>query len=239
MEFGYDWESLDRLSTHRSKPELIEELLNSEDTSFIAFNDLKFFVTTNESPNGSTLSVAWLTAFQVQPFLFPSNNAIKAQTVFLGQNENNQKKSYFAIDVTNFADSFASQSPEKYFVESRPGLFQLSSFDASIVSCGKSLLDWNARNVKSFAFIKFCAACGTATTSTEAGWKRACSKTDCISNKGVQNISYPRTDPVVIACISSKDGEKCLLGRQKRFPPNWYSCIAGFMEPAETIEVFF
>ncbi len=31
-------------------------------------------------------------------------------------------------------------------------------------------------------------------------------------------------------------GEKCLLGRQKQFLPGMYSCLAGFVEAAETIE---
>src|SRR5213082_4133311 len=45
---------------------------------------------------------------------------------------------------------------------------------------------------------------------------------------------FPRTDPVVIMLVTS--GEKCLLGRQKHFPPGMYSCLAGFVEAAETIE---
>ena len=31
-------------------------------------------------------------------------------------------------------------------------------------------------------------------------------------------------------------GDRCLLGRQPRFPPGMYSCLAGFVEPGETIE---
>lgn len=31
-------------------------------------------------------------------------------------------------------------------------------------------------------------------------------------------------------------GSHMLLGRQKRFPPYWYSVLAGFCEPAESIE---
>jgi NAD+ diphosphatase len=32
------------------------------------------------------------------------------------------------------------------------------------------------------------------------------------------------------------DGERCLLGRQSRFAPGMWSCLAGFVEPGETIE---
>src|ERR1700732_2579084 len=31
-------------------------------------------------------------------------------------------------------------------------------------------------------------------------------------------------------------GDKVLLGRQKHFPPGMWSCLAGFLEVAETIE---
>lgn len=53
---------------------------------------------------------------------------------------------------------------------------------------------------------------------------------------------YPRdvfifnTDPVIIVAVLSKDGTKTLLGRQKRFPHGFYSCLAGFLEPGESLE---
>src|SRR5205823_3586966 len=60
----------------------------------------------------------------------------------------------------------------------------------------------------------------------DGGWKR-----DCPSCKAEH---FPRTDPVVIMLVTS--GEKCLLGRQKQFQPGMWSCLAGFVEAAETIE---
>jgi NAD+ diphosphatase len=36
--------------------------------------------------------------------------------------------------------------------------------------------------------------------------------------------------------VLSHDGKRILLGRGKRYPPNWYSTLAGFIEPAESIE---
>jgi NAD+ diphosphatase len=36
--------------------------------------------------------------------------------------------------------------------------------------------------------------------------------------------------------VVSADGQKMLLGRQKRWPPYWYSTLAGFLEPAESVE---
>lgn len=34
----------------------------------------------------------------------------------------------------------------------------------------------------------------------------------------------------------SADGKRVLLGRQKRWPQYWYSTLAGFVEPAESVE---
>ncbi len=36
--------------------------------------------------------------------------------------------------------------------------------------------------------------------------------------------------------VLSADSKRLLLGRQKRWPPLWYSTLAGFVEPGESIE---
>jgi NAD+ diphosphatase len=46
--------------------------------------------------------------------------------------------------------------------------------------------------------------------------------------------SFPRVDPVVI--MLAIDGDRCLLGRSGRFATNSWSCLAGFVEPGESIE---
>ena len=89
----------------------------------------------------------------------------------------------------------------------------------SAVAMAKSMVSWHQRH-------GFCANCGTRTAMREGGWKR-----DCPNCKAEH---FPRTDPVVIMLVTS--GEKCLLGRQKHFPAGMYSCLAGFVEAAETIE---
>jgi NAD+ diphosphatase len=83
----------------------------------------------------------------------------------------------------------------------------------------KAMLHWHARH-------RFCAVCGEASAAVCAGWKRECSA--CHAEH------FPRTDPVVI--MLAIDGDRCLLGRQSRFVPNTWSCLAGFVEPGETIE---
>jgi NAD+ diphosphatase len=83
----------------------------------------------------------------------------------------------------------------------------------------KALLAWHARH-------RFCSKCGAPTKPVQAGWRRDCPV--C----GTEH--FPRTDPVVI--MLAIHGERCLLGRQTRFAKGMWSCLAGFVEPGETIE---
>ena len=82
-----------------------------------------------------------------------------------------------------------------------------------------SLLAWNASH-------GFCGRCGAATRMRIGGYKRSCPA--C----GAEH--FPRTDPVAI--MLAVDGDRCLLGRSPHFAPGMYSCLAGFIEPGETIE---
>ncbi|HEY8384423.1 MAG TPA: NAD(+) diphosphatase [Microvirga sp.] len=91
--------------------------------------------------------------------------------------------------------------------------------EQGLLAMAKSLLDWHRRH-------RFCAQCGTGTAAAQAGFRRDCPA--C----GAQH--FPRTDPVAIMLVAR--GDRCLLGRQPRFPPGMYSCLAGFIEPGETLE---
>lgn len=73
---------------------------------------------------------------------------------------------------------------------------------------------------------------GGATTALAVPHERAA----CITRQGISNLCFPRTDPTVIMAVISHDGKRVLLGRQKRWPAYWYSTLAGFCEPAESVE---
>ena len=83
----------------------------------------------------------------------------------------------------------------------------------------KAVLHWHARH-------RFCPNCGAPTQAVQAGWRR-----DCPQCKAEH---FPRTDPVAIMLASM--GDNCLLGRSPRFVPTMWSCLAGFIEPGESIE---
>jgi NAD+ diphosphatase len=89
----------------------------------------------------------------------------------------------------------------------------------AILGQAKAVLNWHARH-------GYCANCGAPTRLAAAGWRRECD--------ACKAVHFPRTDPVVI--MLAVEGDRCLLGRQSRFPKGMYSALAGFVEPGETIE---
>lgn len=58
----------------------------------------------------------------------------------------------------------------------------------------------------------------------------------CATRHGVSNLCFPRTDPTVIMAILSPNSKKVLLGRQASWPKYFYSALAGFLEPGESVE---
>lgn len=153
---------------------------------------------------------------------------------------------YFAVDVTptgplaDACERLLTAQKAQGFEISAGRMMDLRAADAAIYAAARQLLDWNARN-------PFCAGCGNRTLSVNAGFKRTCPTADqavsggaerppCATRKGISNLSFPRTDPTVIMAVLNAAGTHLLLGRQGRWPKFWFSTLAGFAEPAESIE---
>jgi NAD+ diphosphatase len=138
--------------------------------------------------------------------------------VFLGLRE---EAPVFAMGIGAAAVERLATREDARVVELRGMAMQgvLPVEQLSAIAMAKSLVGWHQRH-------GFCANCGAPTGMSQGGWKR-----DCPSCKAEH---FPRTDPVVIMLVT--DGDKCLLGRQKQFPARMWSCLAGFVEVAETIE---
>ncbi len=121
-------------------------------------------------------------------------------------------KAQFQLDTSPIAGLGA-------FTEARAAFSGLAAMEANLASTARSLFLWHASH-------RFCAKCGQASDLAEAGWKRVC--------PACKAEHFPRTDPVAI--MLAVKGDKCLLGRQSIWPPGFYSCLAGFVEPGETVE---
>lgn len=95
----------------------------------------------------------------------------------------------------------------------------LAGEEAALYGGARSLVDWHARH-------RFCAVCGVPTDLFRGGWGRKCGA--C----GAEH--FPRVDPVVIMLAECED--RVLVGRQGGFPPGFFSALAGFVEPGESLE---
>ena len=106
-----------------------------------------------------------------------------------------------------------------------PRLWRVLAFlppeELALYGAARSLAGWHARH-------RFCAQCGSPTQLARGGWQRNC------LNEACRAEHYPRTDPVVIMSVEHEG--RLLLGRQPRFPPQFFSALAGFVEPGEAIE---
>ncbi len=97
----------------------------------------------------------------------------------------------------------------------------LDAGTAGLLAYARALCHWH-RNAR------FCGRCGGPTERRDGGHQRVCRDPACAL------LQFPRLDPAVIVCITR--GERVLLGRQPQWPERRYSVIAGFVEPAESLE---
>jgi NAD+ diphosphatase len=156
----------------------------------------------------------------LKPGLCESLAAPAAPSVLLGLEG---ERALFALDISAARDP-ASEGPLAglgQFKEMRMTAMTagLPEKDIAILGQAKAMIDWHDRH-------GFCARCGHPTMIADAGYKRTC------PNCNAEH--FPRTDPVVI--MLATHGDACLVGRGKQFPPGFFSALAGFVEPGETIE---
>lgn len=130
---------------------------------------------------------------------------------------------HFALDVSSLDDPIESLglAGTASFPDLRAVASQLPAGDAGMAAHARHLVDWHSRN-------RFCPACGQATRAKDGGYARLCSSPDCATEH------FPRTDPVAIMLVIR--GDRCLLGRQASWPHPFFSALAGFIEPGETLE---
>lgn len=88
-----------------------------------------------------------------------------------------------------------------------------------LIGRAKQIVEWHRDH-------QFCGQCGAPTTASESDRSRVC--------KACSQTYYPRLSPSIIALITK--GEELLLAKNARARGNFYSTLAGFIEPGESIE---
>jgi NAD+ diphosphatase len=206
---GFATSRLDRQANERMKPDVVAAALADPAARFVLL------------PGDSVL----LAGQDSRRVLFTRDEAEAAgmplETLFLGVDEAGRFP-IFACALPGLP-----QDPEQAAADDRM-LLDLRSIasqgflppaDLGMLATARALATWHQTH-------PFCSRCGAPAKAADGGWKRHC------DSCGADH--FPRTDPVVI--MLAIDGDRCLLGRQPRFPPGMYSALAGFLEPGETVE---
>ncbi|MAL78887.1 MAG: NAD(+) diphosphatase [Sneathiella sp.] len=202
--------NLDRASHVRNDPDWIEQKIKDPNSRFLPLHQLKALINLR-----GMAAIDWRPEADVREFI-----ENRAEMVFLGIDDGDT--CHFAIDVSAMENPRQPPNPEwGKFIDVRSVAPQLSPGEAGALAQARSMIDWHNRH-------GFCAVCGASTRSQEAGYSRICQDPDCKASH------FPRTDPVAIMMVTR--GDKCLMGRGANFPPGFFSCLAGFIEPGETIE---
>ena len=219
-ELGYTKLTLDRLHKAREDAAFIANLRARADTQFCVFiDDMPVCVRDDEA-----CQVLWshqeaecFGDFVTEIFLGLDDSLDGFRTPFFARR--------LALDAKSFEEilpKFSKHLARNITVMNLRSLVAgalVAPDIGSLLGFAKSLLWWHQRH-------GFCAACGAPTVIASAGLKRVCAA--CATEH------FPRVDPVVIMLIHR--GDFCLLGRSKRFASAVYSCLAGFLEPGETLE---
>lgn len=199
-------------------------------------SELKFtamFLGIDEDPNSDN-----------SPFL---SEPTEFKEMFVGENFSGIP--ILAVDISEstkfqgLIDKLSTTNPQP--LGKMDEILNLNTYDATIFAYAKMFLDWLSKN-------QFCPGCGSMVRPIWAGTKLQCTNESKITNSHgqevyscpvrqtkVNNVCFPRMDPVVIIALRNSEGSKILLGhnaRRRQLDKKFYSCFSGFMEPGETIE---
>jgi NAD+ diphosphatase len=153
-------------------------------------------------------------------FLARHEILLEGETALLGIVED---CAYFALDLSHVEaplDALKAQMPVEFTDLRRVGPL-LGRQEGSLLAYARGIAYWHSRH-------RFCGVCGSQASSEDGGHVRRCTNPAC------KTQHFPRTDPAVIMLVH--DGDRCLLGRQRVWPPGMHSTLAGFVEPGESLE---
>lgn len=90
---------------------------------------------------------------------------------------------------------------------------------SQLVGRAAQLQDWSDTH-------QYCGRCGEATVASPSEYSREC--------KACNSTVYPRISPCIITLVTR--GEEFLLAKNAQTKGEWYSTLAGFVEPGESLE---
>ena len=100
---------------------------------------------------------------------------------------------------------------------------RLDEVEWTVAGRAVQLVEWDRTH-------RFCGRCGDSTIPASGERARRCPRCGL--------LAFPRLAPAIIVLVErdGDDGPEALLARGRQFPIPMYSCLAGFVEPGETME---
>ncbi len=129
------------------------------------------------------------------------------------------RRAVWAVDVPDGHDPSDGAAIDLYALYGRSG----DDVEWLIAGRAVQLVEWARTH-------RFCGRCGTPTAPQRS--ERAMKCPAC----GL--LAFPRLAPAMITLVTRGDGtdEQALLARGVQFRGPFFSCLAGFVEPGETLE---
>lgn len=198
---------LDRRSEHRNEHEL-GDALNDENTRYFAIAEDRLAMGIASGAPQGLLSKSDLETMQPN----------YGDAILIGWTEDRAPRVAVPVEIA------AEALPSAYKAIDARSIYRQVLMDEETLGAyalANSLVAWALAN-------RFCGACGGPMTPEAGGYRRKC--------LACGHTVFPRTDPVAIMLAVDETRDRCLLGRSPHFPPGMYSCLAGFIEPGETME---
>jgi NAD+ diphosphatase len=204
--------TVDRCNDTRLDENRVQELRASPEARYLLLRRGRV-----RAETGRPIRLAWVRAQDLSAMGVDSSTA-----VFLGMYEGQPRFAVIPVEAPLTAhDRMLNSTDDGEYVGLRKAAMTMAPAEAQLAAHAVHLSNWINRN-------RYCGLCAAPTRLLEGGHKLACSSPECGREE------FPRTDAVVIALVAR--GDRCFLARQPSFPPKFYSALAGFVEPGETLE---
>jgi NAD+ diphosphatase len=113
----------------------------------------------------------------------------------------------------------AEAPPGAVFLDLRQLFGRLSEALMAVAGRAVQIVEWERSH-------QFCGACASPTVRHDKARSRVCPR--------CKLEAYPRISPAIIVLVER--GAEVLLARSPHFPPEFYSALAGFVDPGESAE---
>lgn len=117
------------------------------------------------------------------------------------------------------APLFLGEGQTESMLDFRAAAGVLAPDHVELLSYAQGILNWTRRS-------RFCPACGSALEVRQGGHVRVCAQ--------CSHEVYPRTDPAVMMMVTYQG--RLLLAQHKGRASKFWSTLAGFVEPGESLE---